>query len=100
MGELKRLPSFEKARVIELVALQKLITPQQMWEMLGIKRTKYFEMRKAGLLRFSRLGPDGPIVHTQQQYEDFIDYLNSQNRPYVPEVPSKFPCRVNARKYY
>lgn len=63
---------------------QPFYTPIQMREMLGngpdkpISKSTYYKLLRTKLLRSSRIYPGGPRIHTQQQVDDYCDYLNGR----------------------
>jgi hypothetical protein len=65
----------------------RVYTPLQMQALLGVKASTYYRIRKLGLLAYSRLYPGGPVIHTQQEFDDYLAYLNSQGR--VGSGPSR-----------
>jgi len=75
---------------LSIASGRKVYRAKQMKELLGIGKTMYYEICKLGLLQYSRLKPGGPRVHTQQQLEDYLAYLN--RNPVA--VAQKFPRRV------
>jgi hypothetical protein len=70
----------ERARVVALIAPgQRVFTPDQMRVLLGgIGKSAYYELRKSGRLRFTRLERGGKAVHTIKQYEDFVNLLDTE----------------------
>lgn len=95
----QRLPSFEdegakeptRSNVLELVTADKVFRPAQMRELLGVGMSTYYKICRLGLLRYSRMTPGGPRVHTQQQYQAYIRYLNEN----AVAVEQRFPRRVS-----
>jgi len=68
----------------------KVYRPRQVWEMLGICYSTYYKICRLGLLRFSRLTPGGPRIHTEKQVNDYIAYLNANE----VVVAQRFPRRI------
>lgn len=42
----------------------------------GISESYYHELRDKGLFKFSRMGKGRKVVHTRQQYLEYVAYLN------------------------
>jgi hypothetical protein len=74
----KREPE-DWAAVAPIVPGQRVFNPDQMRLLLGgISRSAYYEARDAGLLKFSRTDRGRVPVHTLEQYEEYINYLNTE----------------------
>lgn len=82
-------PTVISERTIEVVSSQRLFRPKQMKEMLGIGNSTYYRITRLGLLRFSRLTPGGPRVHTEKQYNDYLEYLNANEVTVAPAFPRR-----------
>jgi hypothetical protein len=78
----------EKPTRAEILALgdgPRVYNKQLMMALLGISDTTYHKLlhpdfRGRELLRSSRLFPGGPRVHTQKQYDDYLEYLNTEGQ--------------------
>lgn len=56
---------------------------EMMMELLRVSTSTYYKLLKLdfrgrALLRSSRLFPGGPRVHTQKQYDEYLEYLNTE----------------------
>ncbi len=62
-----------------IVPDQKVFSPAQMRLLLGgISETSYYELRKAGRLKFSRVDKGRQVIHTLQQYLEFVALMNGE----------------------
>jgi hypothetical protein len=62
-----------------IVPGQEVFSPAQMRMLLGgICESSYFELRASGLLQFSRVDKGKQVVHTLQQYQAYVAYLNTE----------------------
>jgi hypothetical protein len=80
-----------------IVPGQKVFGPEQMRLLLGgISRASYFRLRKSGLLRFSRIDRGRQAVHTIEQYEAYLAYLNGEGAVGGKSEIAEFKARKNA----
>jgi hypothetical protein len=67
-------------------------------ELLGIRKTSYYQLLRTGLLKSSRLWSGGPRRHTQQELDDYLAYLNSDGQTAVERTAeSEFETRRRKR---
>ena len=62
-----------------IVPGQKIFSKDQMRLLLGgMSETSYYELRKAGRLKFSRVDKGRQVIHTLQQYLEFDALMNGE----------------------
>jgi hypothetical protein len=73
-------PDSQWSQVPPIVPGQEIYTQEQFRLLLGgISESYYYELRdKKKLFKFSRLGKGLKVVHTRQQYLDYVEYLNTE----------------------
>jgi len=60
-----------------IVLNQKVFSKDQMRLLLGgVSETSYYELRKAGRLKFSRVDKGRQVRHTLQHYLEFVALMN------------------------
>jgi len=73
----KREPDF--IDVPPIVPGQQIFSPDQFRLLLGgISLATYYKLRNEGAIKFSRLERGASVVHTLEQYEDYVRYLNTK----------------------
>ena len=77
-----------------IVPGQRVFTPDQFRLLLGgISKELYYKLRRGGLIKFSRLERGSQAVHTLEQYEEYLEYLNHKG-----EVNGNRNSNGNARQ--
>ena len=62
-----------------IVPGQKMFSKDQMRLLLGgMSETSYYELRKAGRLKFSRVDKGRQVIHTLKQYLEFDALMNGE----------------------
>jgi len=51
-------------------------SPEEVRKLLRIGRSTYYKLCGTGLLKWSRVYPGGPRIHTQAQLDQYFSYLN------------------------
>jgi hypothetical protein len=77
MGGKKIIEDF--SGVPPIVPGQRVFTPHQFRLLLGgISMPAYYRLREHGLIKFSRCERGHQVVHTLDQYEEYVEYLNTK----------------------